>query len=109
MAGIFKAYDIRGLYPTEIDEETTEKIGFAFAQFLKGSHIGIGRDMRDSSLALSKAFADGALSAGMDVYDVGMATTPMLYYAIIDGKFDGGAMISITTRRWGSSIAASSR
>ena len=94
MAGIFKAYDIRGLYPDEIDEKVAEKIGFAFARFLKGSHIVIGRDMRDSSLALSRAFADGVLSAGTDVYDVGMASTPMLYYAIIDGKFDGGAMIS---------------
>jgi phosphomannomutase len=94
MAGIFKAYDIRGLYPDEIDEETAKKIGFAFARFLEGSHIVIGRDMRDSSLALSEAFANGALSAGADVYNVGMATTPMLYYAIIDGKFDGGAMIS---------------
>jgi phosphomannomutase len=94
MTDIFKAYDIRGLYPTEIDEGAAEKIGFAFARFLKGSHIVIGRDMRDSSLALSKAFVDGALSAGTDVYDVGMATTPMLYYAIIDGKFEGGAMIS---------------
>jgi phosphomannomutase len=94
MAGIFKAYDIRGLYPTEIDEGTARRIGFAFARFLRGSRIVIGRDMRDSSLALSKAFADGALSAGTDVHDAGMATTPMLYYAIIDGKFDGGAMIS---------------
>jgi phosphomannomutase len=94
MAGIFKAYDIRGLYPDEIDEKIAARIGFAFARFLEGSHIVIGRDMRDSSLALSKAFADGVLSAGTDVYDVGMATTPMLYYAIIDGKFDGGAMIS---------------
>jgi phosphomannomutase len=94
MAGIFKAYDIRGLYPDEISERTVEKIGFAFARFLKGSHIVIGRDMRDSSLALSLSFADGVLSAGTDVHDVGMATTPMLYYAIIDGKFDGGAMIS---------------
>jgi phosphomannomutase len=94
MAGIFKAYDVRGLYPTEINEETAERIGFAFSRFLMGSRIVIGRDMRDSSLALSKAFADGILSSGTDVYDVGMATTPMLYYAIIDGKFDGGAMIS---------------
>ena len=94
MAGIFRAYDIRGVYPAEINTEIVHKIGFAFAQFLGQSHIVIGRDMRDASSALAHAFADGVLAAGVDVTDIGMVTTPMLYYAIIDGRFGGGAMVT---------------
>jgi len=94
MTGIFKAYDIRGIYPTEIDEEIARKIGFAFAQYLDKTKIVVGHDMRDSSPLLARAFIEGALSFGTEVQDIGLATTPMLYYAIADGGFDGGAMIT---------------
>jgi phosphomannomutase len=91
---IFKAYDIRGVYPTELNEEIVRKIGYAFAQFLGKEHIVIGHDMRESSPVLNEAFIDGVLSYGADATDIGYATTPMLYSAIIDGGFDGGAMIT---------------
>jgi phosphomannomutase len=94
MAGIFKAYDIRGLYPDEIDEETMGRIGFAFARYLKKDRIVIGHDMRDSSPELNIAFSEGIRACGADVTDIKLATTPMLYSAIIDGAFDGGAMIT---------------
>jgi phosphomannomutase len=94
MGGIFKAYDIRGLYPQEIGEDAVRKIGYAFARYLGKQRIVIGHDMRDSSPALNKAFSEGAQAYNVDVTDIGMATTPMLYTAIIDGNFDGGAMIT---------------
>jgi phosphomannomutase len=94
VSGIFKAYDIRGQYPQEINEDAVRKIGFAFARFLDKERIVIGHDMRDSSPILVTAFAKGAIAHGADVTDIGLSTTPMLYYAIIDGGFDGGAMIT---------------
>jgi phosphomannomutase len=94
MTGIFKAYDIRGLYPQEIDEIIAKRIGYAFAEYLDKQDVVVGYDMRESSRPLAEAFIDGVLSHGTNVRDIGMATTPMLYSAIIDGHFDGGAMIT---------------
>ncbi|MEJ2561937.1 MAG: phosphomannomutase/phosphoglucomutase [Anaerolineales bacterium] len=94
MAGIFKAYDIRGLAPQEINAEIARKIGAAFGQYLEGGRIVIGRDMRETSASLATALAAGALSSGLQVFDIGMATTPMLYSAIIRRDFRGGAMIT---------------
>jgi len=94
MAGIFKAYDIRGTTPEEIDETAARRIGYAFARYLSAKRIVIGRDMRDSSPGLSEAFIGGVLASGTHVTDIGLCTTPMLYTAIIDGDFDGGAMIT---------------
>jgi phosphomannomutase len=94
MGGIFKAYDIRGSYPDELDEEMAGKIGAAFAILLKARRIVVGRDMRLSAQTLAQAFIEGAASSGASVADIGMTTTPMLYYAIIEGTFDGGAMIT---------------
>ena len=94
MADIFKAYDIRGSYPDELDESIAWKIGAAFVSLLNAHNIVVGRDMRLSSPTLANAFIKGAISSGAALTDIGMTTTPMLYYAIIDGKFDGGAMIT---------------
>jgi phosphomannomutase len=94
MSGIFKAYDIRGLAPQEIDTEIAGKIGAAFGQYLHGGRIAIGRDMRETSSSLAAALAAGALSSGLKVDDIGMATTPMLYSAIIRLNLQGGAMIT---------------
>jgi phosphomannomutase len=94
MGGIFKAYDIRGSYPDELDEAMARKIGTAFILLLNAQSIVIGRDMRLSASALAKAFIEGAISSGASVSDLGMTTTPLLYYAIIDGRFDGGAMVT---------------
>jgi phosphomannomutase len=94
MGGIFKAYDIRGSYPDELDEEMARNIGAAFVRLLNAQRIVIGRDMRLSASALAKAFIEGAIASGAAVTDIGMTTTPLLYYAIIEGRFDGGAMVT---------------
>jgi phosphomannomutase len=94
MGGIFKAYDIRGSYPDELDEAMARKIGAAFVRLLNAQRIVIGRDMRLSASALARAFIEGAVSSGASITDIGMVTTPLLYYAIIAGRFDGGAMVT---------------
>ena len=94
MTGIFRAYDVRGSYPGELDDALAGKIGYAFARLLDGSHIVIGRDTRLSSPALARAFAGGYTAAGGTVTDIGMVSTPLLYYSIIDGNFGGGVMVT---------------
>ena len=94
MTGIFKAYDIRGQYPDELDETIAEKIGRAFARLMDRGTIAVGRDCRLSSPGLAEAFIRGFTGAGGSVTDFGMVSTPYLYYAIIKGRFDGGAMIT---------------
>ena len=91
---IFKAYDIRGLYPTELDEAIAEQIGRAFVTHLQARRIAVGRDMRLSSPALTAAFIDGARAQGADVVDYGMISTDMMYYAVIHDELDGGAQIT---------------
>jgi phosphomannomutase len=94
MGGIFKAYDIRGSYPDELDEAMAKEIGADFVRLLNAQRIVVGRDMRLSASALAKAFIEGAIASGAAVTDIGMTTTPLLYYAIIEGRFDGGAMVT---------------
>ena len=91
---IFKAYDIRGLYPNEIDEATTRQIGRGFVTYLKASRIGVSRDMRVSSPAMAKAFIEGALEQGASVVDYGMLPTDVMYYAVVTDNVDGGAQIT---------------
>ena len=87
---IFKAYDVRGVYPDEINEEAARAIGAAFVAYLKAKRIAVGRDMRLSSPALAAAFIDGATSQGADVVDYGMIATDMLYFAVARDGHDGG-------------------
>jgi phosphomannomutase len=94
MASIFKAYDIRGVYPDELNDEVAFRIGAAFVKLLSAGKIVIGYDMRLSSPALAEAFAQGAISAGAAVTDIGLVSTPLLYFAIIEGAYDGGAMVT---------------
>jgi phosphomannomutase len=94
MAGIFKAYDIRGSYPDELNEDIAYKIGASFVKLLDAGNIIVGRDMRLSSPGLAEAFIDGALDSGSRITDIGMVTTPMLNYSVIMGKFEAGAMIT---------------
>jgi phosphomannomutase len=90
---IFKAYDVRGLYPDEIDEDTARRIGNAFAAFTGAPLIVVARDMRTSSGPLSAAFIEGATLAGADVVDAGLASTDLIYYA--SGRLDApGAMFT---------------
>ena len=92
--GIFKAYDIRGLYPSEIDEEVVRQIGRGFAGYLQPKTIGVSRDMRVSSPALAAAFIDGARGQGVDVIDYGMLGTDQLYFASVEDRLDGGVQIT---------------
>jgi phosphomannomutase len=91
---IFKAYDIRGLYPGEIDETTTRAIGRGFVSYLKATRIGVSRDMRVSSPALAAAFIAGAREQGASVIDYGMLPTDVLYYAVVNDDLQGGAQIT---------------
>jgi phosphomannomutase len=90
---IFKAYDVRGVYPEELDEDASRRIGAAFAQFAGARAIVVGRDARPSSPSLVAAFIDGVTSRGTGVVDIGLATTDMLYFA--SGRLDlPGAMFT---------------
>jgi phosphomannomutase len=91
---IFKAYDVRALYPQELDEATATQIGRGFVAYLKAKRIAVSRDMRLSSPSLAEAFIAGALSAGADVVDYGMMATDMMYYVVATEKLDGGAQIT---------------
>ncbi len=93
-ASIFKAYDIRGVYPNEIDERVAYSVGGAFVTYLKASRIGVGRDMRLSSPALAAAFIQGVLDQGVDVVDYGMIPTDMLYFVVAREKLEGGVQIT---------------
>jgi len=91
---IFKAYDVRGIYPAELDEQTAHLIGRAFVAYLDARRIAVSRDMRVSSPTLAAAFIDGALEQGVDVVDFGLAGTDMLYFAVVRDGLDGGAQIT---------------
>ena len=90
---IFKAYDIRGTVPDQLDASTCRRIGAAFARFAGAPMILMARDMRPSGTELSAAFAEGATGQGCDVVDLGLASTDLVYYA--SGEFDApGAMFT---------------
>src|SRR4029079_13528799 len=91
---IFKAYDIRGLYPGEINEDVARQIGRGFVAYLNAKQIGVSRHMPVSSPALSAAFIDGARQQGADVVDYGMLGTDQLYYAVVSDNLQGGAQIT---------------
>ena len=91
---IFKAYDVRGVYPTEVNEEAARAIGAAFVAYLQAKRIAVSRDMRLSSPALAEAFIDGATSQGCDVVDYGMMATDMLYFAVATDGLDGGVQVT---------------
>jgi phosphomannomutase len=91
---IFKAYDVRGLYPGEINEDVARAIGAAFVSYLKAQRIAVGRDMRLSSPALAAAFIEGATSQGADVVDYGMIPTDLLYFAVATDRLEGGVQVT---------------
>ncbi len=91
---IFKAYDIRGLSPSELNPPLARRIGIAFVDYLQARNIAIGRDMRDTSPDLAAAFIEGARSRGANVIDIGMVSTDMLYFAVASQSLDGGAMLT---------------
>jgi phosphomannomutase len=97
---IFKAYDVRGTYPDQMDEELAYRIGRAFPQVLaelegtppEEQRIAVGRDMRKSAPGMAAEYARGISESGADVLDVGMAGTEMVYWAVGARKLDGGLM-----------------
>jgi phosphomannomutase len=91
---IFKAYDVRGIYPTEIDETVAHDIGRAFVAYLRAGRIAVGRDMRLSSPSLAQAFIEGARKQGADVVDLGLCGTDMLYFGVASAGLNGGAMVT---------------
>jgi len=92
--GIFKAYDIRGLYPGELDAEVYRRIGRAFVDYLGASKIAVGRDCRLSSPELAAALVAGARAQGASVTDIGVVSTDMLYYYVARHDLEGGAIVT---------------
>ena len=91
---IFKAYDVRGLYPSEVNEDAARLIGRGFVSYLGAKQIAVTRDMRLSSPSMAEAFIDGATSQGADVVDYGMCATDMMYFAVARDRLDGGVQIT---------------
>jgi phosphomannomutase len=100
MAGVFKAYDIRGVYPTELDEKLAFAVGFHFPAILDerdlamGGRVVVSHDMRSSSPGLAAALTDGLRTAGLGVVDIGLATTPMNYFATGFLRASGGIQVT---------------
>jgi phosphomannomutase len=94
--GIFKSYDVRGIYPAEFDDEVAYAIGRCFVPLLSAARptIAVGRDMRPTGVKLFEALARGATEAGADVVDIGLVSTDALYFAVGKFEFDGGVMIT---------------
>ena len=91
---IFKAYDVRGLYPGEINEDVAQLIGRGFAAYVRTDRVAVSRDMRVSSPGIAAAFIDGVRTQGTDVIDCGMLGTDMLYFAVASDNLGGGAQIT---------------
>ena len=101
MSGIFKAYDVRGIYGRDLTEEIARRVGRAFPVVLDesdrahgGNRVVVSRDMRPSSVPLVEALIEGLTSAGLDVLDIGLATTPMNYFAIGHLRAAGGVQVT---------------
>ena len=91
---VFKAYDVRGLYPEELDEEGARAIGRAYVEQFEPRRIAVGRDMRLSSPTMAEAVIRGASEAGAEVLDIGLAGTEMLYFAVGELGLDGGIAVT---------------
>jgi phosphomannomutase len=89
---IFKAYDIRGIYPTEIDGDLVFKISQAYAKYINPKTIIVGHDMRLCGKEFSDRATEGLVEAGVNVIDIGLVSTDQLYFAVVDLKTDGGIM-----------------
>ncbi|MCK5301430.1 MAG: hypothetical protein KAJ21_05950, partial [Thermoplasmatales archaeon] len=98
---IFKAYDVRGIYPSEIDEDLAYKTGRAFVTFLLDEYkpkeklkIVVSSDMRISSPKLKESLMKGIIDQGSDVIDIGLASSPTFYFAVAYYGYDGGVIVS---------------
>jgi len=91
---VFKAYDVRGIYPSELDESGAEAIGRAFVEVFEPRRIAVGHDMRLSSPEMTEAAVRGAVAAGADVLELGLVGTEMLYFAVGELGLDGGFAVT---------------
>ncbi len=91
---VFKAYDVRGVYPDELDEEGAYAIGRAYVEHFGPRRIAVGRDMRLSSPTMSTALIDGAVDGGAEVLDLGLVGTEMVYFAVGELGLDGGVCVT---------------
>jgi phosphomannomutase len=91
---VFKAYDVRGIYPPELDEDGAYAIGCAYVEQFEPKRIAVGRDMRVSSPSMAEAAMAGAAGGGADVLDIGMVGTEMLYFAVGELGLDGGIAVT---------------
>jgi phosphomannomutase len=92
--GAFKAYDIRGIYNKDFNKETVYKIGFFLPKLLKSSVVLVGRDVRTSSDEIFASLCEGITDSGSDVYDIGLATTPMVYFSTVHFGVDASVQIT---------------
>ena len=91
---VFKAYDVRGVYPTQLDEEGGYAIGRAYVEQFEPAQIAVGRDMRISSPSMAEATIKGAVEGGAEVVDIGLVGTEMLYFAVGELGLDGGIQVT---------------
>ncbi|HKP81043.1 MAG TPA: hypothetical protein VJT69_03440, partial [Pyrinomonadaceae bacterium] len=92
---VFRAYDIRGIYPTDIDEEAYYRIAKAYVYLFKPKTMVVGMDARSSSPPLKASLIQGFLDAGVDIVDIGEITTDMLYYTVgASSDYSGGVVVS---------------
>lgn len=90
----FKAYDVRGVYPSDIDEDGAYAVGRAYVEQFSPATIAVGRDMRESAPTIARAVIEGAADAGADVLDLGMVGTEMVYFAVGELGLDGGIAVT---------------
>lgn len=90
----FKSYDVRGKVPDELNEEVAYRVGMAYAQFLMPQKVVVGRDVRISSEGLCRALSEGIMDSGVDVFDIGLCGTEMVYFSTFYEKMDGGIMVT---------------
>ncbi|HGG60626.1 MAG TPA: phosphomannomutase [Gammaproteobacteria bacterium] len=90
----FKAYDVRGRVPEELNEDIAYQIGLAYAQVLKPGKVAVGYDIRQTSPGLARTVSQGLLDAGVDVFDIGMCGTEEIYFSTFHYELDGGIMVT---------------
>src|SRR5262245_13578906 len=91
---VFKAYDVRGLYPSQLDEDGAYRIARAYATHFEPRAVALGHDMRLSSPSMAGAAAEGIADAGVDVAELGLVGTEMLYHAVTERGLDGGICVT---------------
>ena len=91
---VFKAYDVRGIYPSQLDEDGAYRVARAYTEHFEPRGVAVGRDMRLSSPSVLAAVTDGITDAGADVADLGLVGTEMLYHAVAELQLDGGICVT---------------